>query len=318
MRPDLALKRGLWLSFLVAGITSYLLGDWRAIGLRSTDRSASQSVALRFPDLSASQNAALRFPDLSASQKVALRFPDLSAPQNVALRFPDLSARQNIAPRFPDFSASQNVVLRSPKESTVGVADIPSPTAAAASAYPAPFVHLIDFQVAAALPPIGHSRFCVRYPDDCKVHGIDFRRRNIVLTPKRWNELNIVNRDVNRGILAEVTAGDGATEDWVISPQTGDCKDYAITKRHELLARGWPSRSLLLSEVVVPSGEHHLLLVVRVKDADLVLDNLSDDIRLVATTYDQYIWVRIQSPQNPKFWTRIRKWDAVHTAMVSN
>ena len=34
MRPDLALKRGLWLSFLVAGITGYLLGDWRAIGPR--------------------------------------------------------------------------------------------------------------------------------------------------------------------------------------------------------------------------------------------------------------------------------------------
>ena len=305
MRRNLALKCGVWLSFLVAGITGYLLGDWHAIGLRSTDLSASQNVALRSTDLSASQNVALRFPDLSASQNVALRFPDLSAPQNMALRFPDLSA-------------SQNVALRSPEASAVGVAGIRNSTAAAASASPAPFVHLIDFQVAAALPPIGHSRFCLSYPDDCKVHGIDFRHRNIVLTPERWNELNIVNRDVNRGILAEVTAGNGATEEWVISPQTGDCKDYAITKRHELLARGWPSRSLLLSEVVVPSGEHHLLLVVRVKDADLLLDNLSDDIRLVATTYGQYIWVRIQSPQNPKFWTRVRKWDAIHTAMLSN
>ena len=40
------------------------------------------------------------------------------------------------------------------------------------------------------LPPIGHSRFCLRYPDDCKAHGIDFRRRNIALTPERWDELN--------------------------------------------------------------------------------------------------------------------------------
>ena len=154
-------------------------------------------------------------------------------------------------------------------------------------------VTLIDFPVAAALPPIGHSRFCLRYPDDCTVHGIDFRRRNIALTPQRWNELNGINREVNRNISPETTPGTGATEKWAISPPTGDCKAYAITKRHALLARGWPSRSLLLSEVVLPSGEHHLVLVVRLKGANLVLDNLSDDMRLLTTSFD-YQWVRIR------------------------
>ena len=253
MPGNLALKRGLRLALLIAGIIGYSLGDWQAI---------------------------------------ALRFPDLSPSQNVALRFPEAS--------------------------TVGLPLGPNSSAAAALASPAQLVHLIDFQVAPALPPIGHSRFCLRYPDDCKVHVIDFRHRNIVLTPERWNELNIINRDVNRSIFAEVAPGNGATEEWVISPPTGDCTDYAVTKRHELLARGWPSRALLLSEVVLPSGEHHLILVVRVKDADLVLDNLNDHIRLVAMTYDQYLWVRIQSPQNPKFWMRVRRQDAVHTAKLSN
>jgi len=279
MPRNLALKRGLRLPLLIAGIIGYLLGDW-------------QAIAHRFSDLSPSQNVALRFPDLSFSQKVALRFPDPSSSQNVALRFPDASA--------------------------VGVSLAPNSTVAAAMASPAPLIHLIDFKVSAALPPIGHTRFCLRYPDDCKVHEIDFRHRNIVLTPERWTELNIINRDVNRSIFAEVTPGNGATEMWVISPSTGDCKDYAVTKRHELLARGWPSRALLLSEVVIPSGEHHLILVVRVKDADLVLDNLNDHIRLAAMTYDQYLWVRIQSPQNPKFWVRVRSQDAMHTAQLSN
>jgi predicted transglutaminase-like cysteine proteinase len=300
MRRNLALKRGLWLALLIAGVAGYLFGDWHAIGLRSADLSASQMEALRFPNLSAFENVALRFPDLSASENVALRFPDLSVSENVALRFPDLSVSQNASPRFPEASA-------------VGVRVIPNSTAAAALASPTPLFHLIDFGVTAALPPIGHSRFCLRYPDDCKVHGIDFRRRNIKLTLERWNELNIVNRKVNRGILAEVTPGNGATEEWVISPPAGNCKNYAITKRHELLARGWPSRALLLSEVITPSGQHHLLLVVRVKDGDLVLDNLHDEIRLATTTYDQYLWVGIQSSQNPKFWTRVRRRDAVHT-----
>jgi predicted transglutaminase-like cysteine proteinase len=290
MPRNLALKRSLRLALLIAGIIGYSLGDW-------------QAIALRFPDLSPSQNVALRFPDLSPSQNVAVRLPDLSPSENVAVRFPDLSPSQNVALRFPEASA-------------VGVGL--NSSAAAALASPAPLVHLIDFQVASALPPIGHSRFCLRYPDDCKVHVIDFRHRNIVLTPERWNELNIINRDVNRNIFAEVTPGNGATEEWVISPPTGDCKDYAVTKRHELLARGWPSRALLLSEVVLTSGEHHLILVVRVKDADLVLDNLNDHIPLVAMTYDQYLWVRIQSPQNPIFWMRVQRQDAVHTAKLSN
>ena len=157
------------------------------------------------------------------------------------------------------------------------------------------------------LPPIGHSRFCLSYPDDCEVHGIDFRHRNIELTLERWNELNSVNRDVNRDIIPEMTAGNGATEVWLISPRAGDCKDYAITKRHELLARGWPSRALLLAEVVVPSGGHHLVLVVRMKDIDVVLDNLNANIRTVEMTYRQYRWVRIESPQNPKFWAAVAR-----------
>jgi predicted transglutaminase-like cysteine proteinase len=81
------------------------------------------------------------------------------------------------------------------------------------------------------LPPIGHSRFCLRYPGDCEVHGMDFRRRNIALTPERWNELNTVNREVNRDIIPELTIGSGTTEEWLISPRTGDCNSYAVTKR---------------------------------------------------------------------------------------
>jgi predicted transglutaminase-like cysteine proteinase len=168
------------------------------------------------------------------------------------------------------------------------------------------------------LPPIGHSRFCLRYPADCQVHGIDFRRRNITLTDERWNELNTVNREVNRDIIPEVTFGNGATEEWVISPPAGDCKDYAITKRHELLMRGWPSRALLLSEVVVPSGEHHLILVVRVKGVDMVLDNLNENIRQAATTFHQYQWVRMESQQNPKYWMAVRTPNTMRVAMASD
>jgi len=169
------------------------------------------------------------------------------------------------------------------------------------------------------LPPIGHSRFCLRYPDDCKVHGIDFRRRNIALTAEHWEELNSINRQINRDIVAKVTPGNGTFEEWLIAPQVGDCKNYAITKRHELLARGWPSRALLLSEVIVPDGEHHLVLVVRTKEGDLVLDNLDANIRSVAMTYPDYQWVRIESPQNPKYWASVRlPMAAIHAPIIQS
>ena len=52
-----------------------------------------------------------------------------------------------------------------------------------------------------------------------------------------------------------------------------------------MLGRNWPPRVLLLSEVVVPSGAHHLILVVRTKEADLVLDNLNANVRPVVNMY---------------------------------
>jgi predicted transglutaminase-like cysteine proteinase len=125
--------------------------------------------------------------------------------------------------------------------------------------------------------------------------------------------LNAVNRRINSNIVPKLTATNGFDE-WLIAPAAGDCKAYALTKRHELLARGWP---LLLSEVIVADGEHHLVLVVRTKETDLVLDNLNPNVRPVSATYRQYQWLRVEMPQNPKFWVRVRTLGAVRTAALS-
>ncbi len=57
MRHGRALKRGRWLSLLVAGFIGYLLGDWHAVVMRATELSASQNIAMRFPE--AKSNAVL-------------------------------------------------------------------------------------------------------------------------------------------------------------------------------------------------------------------------------------------------------------------
>lgn len=169
------------------------------------------------------------------------------------------------------------------------------------------------------LPPMAHTMFCLRYPQDCEARRTDFRKRNILMTAERLNDLNSVNREVNRDINPQANLGGLATEEWVLSPAAGDCNDYAVTKRHKLLARGWPPRALLLSEVVVPSGEHHLVLVVRMMDpesrqnVDLVLDNLSAALRPVGVT--PYKWVRAESPRNPRYWFTVNVQSSLRTAV---
>jgi predicted transglutaminase-like cysteine proteinase len=173
-------------------------------------------------------------------------------------------------------------------------------------------LHLIRLELS-TLAPIAYSRFCLQYPDDCQVRQIAFRRPHpVALTAARFRDLIEVNYDVNRAITPRADQGSVVDERWRISPQAGACHDFAVTKRHELLARGWASRSLLLAEVVVPWGEHHLVLVARTDQGDLVLDNLTGGIKAWSST--PYRWVRIQSPGDPNNWMTI----APSAALVSN
>jgi predicted transglutaminase-like cysteine proteinase len=150
------------------------------------------------------------------------------------------------------------------------------------------------------LPPMAHTLFCLRYPNECHVRKIVFRGGAFKLTGERRAELEHVNAEVNRSIIPKRDTGWLQGEGWLISPKSGDCNDYAVTKRHDLIALGWPERVLLLSEVVTPWGEHHLVLVVRTSEGDLVADNLNPNIR--SWSKAPYQWVRIQSPGSPQSW----------------
>lgn len=167
-----------------------------------------------------------------------------------------------------------------------------------------PQIAHISFQTP-VLGPFAYTHFCLRYTQDCRIHGRAFRRPHPVdLTREKWQELVSVNNVVNREIIAQPHWGDKTYATWRIAPTHGDCNDYAVTKRHELLARGWPSRALLLAEVVTSWGEHHLVLVVRTRQYDYVVDNLTAQIRKWAET--PYEWVRIQSPSDSVLWSTIR------------
>ena len=75
------------------------------------------------------------------------------------MRFPDLSALQHEPRGVPAQAPSPH-----PSEtSTAGAPQTRNLTTPAALAPAALPVNLINFPVVAALPPIGHSRFCLRY-----------------------------------------------------------------------------------------------------------------------------------------------------------
>jgi predicted transglutaminase-like cysteine proteinase len=153
------------------------------------------------------------------------------------------------------------------------------------------------------LPPMAYTQFCMRYADQCKPQQTLFRGGPVHLTTERYEDLTAVNATVNASIVPERNTEGLAGEKWLIGPSRGDCNDYAVTKRSELLARGWPVRALLLSEVVTAWGEHHLVLVVRTSAGDLVLDNMTAQIRPWSRA--GYQWVRIQTPKNPNYWASL-------------
>ncbi|WP_369719650.1 transglutaminase-like cysteine peptidase [Bradyrhizobium sp. LLZ17] len=153
-----------------------------------------------------------------------------------------------------------------------------------------------------ALAPMAFTMFCLRYQDECRARPM-FRGGPVPLTEARWTELKEVNQAANRAIIPERNDLGLAGETWLIYPERGDCNDYAVSKRHTLLERGWPARTLLLSEVEIPSGEHHLVLVVRTKSGDLVLDNLTPQLNPWLRA--PYRWLRTQLPGYPRYWTTV-------------
>lgn len=168
---------------------------------------------------------------------------------------------------------------------------------------PLPTAMAVSFDMP-VLGPFAYVHFCVRYPDECKVRGRAFRRPHAVeLTGERWAALVRINGSVNRSIRPMSHTGDTTYDTWRILPRAGDCNDYAVSKRHELIAAGWPTRAVLLSEVVTSWGEHHLVLLVRTDRGDFVLDNLRPQV--MRWTAADYRWVRVQSPTEPVLWTTI-------------
>ena len=153
------------------------------------------------------------------------------------------------------------------------------------------------------LAPFQHVRFCLRYPADCKSDPTESER--IELTTENSELLKRVNHGVNTAIAPTAKSYGPVLEDgWTIAPAAGDCNDYAVTKRHELLQSGLPAKALRLSVVKTSSGIGHLVLVVVTTKGDIVMDNLTEAIRPWQST--DYDWLKIQSAADARLWHGVK------------
>ena len=126
--------------------------------------------------------------------------------------------------------------------------------------------------------PIGHYEFCQQYADECNVRTkVGAAPR---LTAAGWSAVEAINIIVNTTItpMTDMEVY-GREEVWAYPVDAGDCEDFALLKRKQLLQRGFSPADVLMTVVRKPDGEGHAILTMRTSEGDFVLDNLHDEVK---------------------------------------
>lgn len=151
--------------------------------------------------------------------------------------------------------------------------------------------------------PAGYTEFCDNNPDEC---APDLGGANIIRLDERlYGLIAKINHEINHG-LTEVSDVEhfNVADRWTLPIDgKGDCEDFQLKKRHDLIALGFPPQALMMSVVRDENDEGHAVLIVRTDRGDLVLDNRTDMIR--DWTAAPYEFVKRQSQENPMIWVYI-------------
>jgi predicted transglutaminase-like cysteine proteinase len=155
--------------------------------------------------------------------------------------------------------------------------------------------------------PIGHYEFCKANPAECSIRLRDAGPEH--LNDHVWQELSDVNGMVN-ATVRPMNDYDiyGKDEVWAYPHGAGDCEDYVLEKRRDLMKKGISLSDLLITVVRKPDGEGHAVLTVRTDEGDYVLDNLTDAIKPWEET--GYRYLKRQSTTHTGRWVTIREGSA--------
>ena len=150
--------------------------------------------------------------------------------------------------------------------------------------------------------PVGFYEFCLDHASECAVKSD--RDSRVHLTPERWNELVAVNNDVDTKITPVTDMAQfGRPDVWSYPTDKGDCEDYVLLKRRDLIEKGWPVGALLITVVRQTNGDGHAVLTVLTDRGDLILDNL--DPHVLSWSKTPYRFVKRQSEYNSGQWVAI-------------
>ena len=147
-------------------------------------------------------------------------------------------------------------------------------------------------EAAADAAPQGFLSFCTRAADQCEPSSAT--ASILRLNASTWTTIERVNLRVNNSIKPQSDKKHyGVAEYWTIDTDGyGDCKDYALTKRKELIDADLPERALRIAVVVTLRNEQHAVLTVATDRGDFVLDNLTNDI--LPWNQTGYAWIARQ------------------------
>lgn len=153
------------------------------------------------------------------------------------------------------------------------------------------------------LPPIGFVQFCKYLPQDCT--GTMGEAVRVVMSANRWADLTTINDAANQSVEA-VSDLDlyNVVEHWTYPQGKGDCEDYVLLKRKQLMSMGWPSEALLITVVRDQNNEGHAVLTVSTDKGDFVLDNQVAEILPWQST--GYTYYKRQSQIDPRRWVSLK------------
>ena len=162
-----------------------------------------------------------------------------------------------------------------------------------------PTVDMIPIR-AEAHPPPGARGLCATYDWACATSG-----QFLPIGESVMQTVRAINSKANRIIrpVSDVNQYRIA-ERWSLpTARGGDCEDYALYKKRELIRAGIPAEQLLIAAVLDRKRQSHAVLILRTGTQDLVLDNMTS--RILPWHKTGYTFLRLQDPRQPARWVSV-------------
>ena len=162
--------------------------------------------------------------------------------------------------------------------------------------------------------PFGWAEFCARAENSADCNVVSLPAADAVMDERAWAIARRVNRAVNAAVEPVSDLINYGVEEYWSYPTNGkgDCEDYVLQKRRELMNLGFPREALLVTVVRDLVGEGHAVLMLKTTSGDFILDNKNNVIR--RWTLTGYHYVKRQSQENPNVWVALHATEVTSVA----